>query len=69
MLKTGSNKVFLDIVGIFIKAIDHKFERVDVNTDFITEFLKTFGYPHALSKNIFQPIGAPHTWGQCLMIL
>ena len=69
MLRTGSNKIFLDVVCIFIKTIDHKFERGDVNAEGVMELLKFFGYPHNYSKSIFQPIGAPHTWGQCLMIL
>ena len=28
-----------------------------------------YGYPGFVGKNIFQPIGAPHTWIHCLGIL
>ena len=31
--------------------------------------LKVFNYTGNLNKNIFQPIGAPHTWVHCLSIL
>jgi SMC interacting uncharacterized protein involved in chromosome segregation len=69
MLKNGSNKIFLDVMGIFLRSLDHKFERGDVNADLIMDILKAFGYPHNYNKTIFQPIGAPHTWGHCLSIL
>ena len=35
----------------------------------IVEVLRTMGYTANISKNIFNPIGAPHTWGNCLQLM
>lgn len=31
--------------------------------------LRVFGYKGNYNRSLFQPIGAPHTWMQCLTIL
>ena len=52
------------------RALDDELETNDVNNpDTIVNILKLFNYPGFLGKNIFQPIGAPHTWIHCLSIL
>ena len=35
----------------------------------IPEIYKALGYPNTISKTYFQPVGAPHTWGQCLAMM
>lgn len=35
----------------------------------IPEIFKALGYPNTISKTYFQPVGAPHTWGQCLAMM
>ena len=69
MLKDGGSKIFYDVFAILARAIDDKLEREELTLDHILGILKVFSYPGFLGKNIFQPIGAPHTWIHCLSIL
>ncbi len=69
MLINGGSNVFYDVFASLAKAIDQKFDRSDINVDIVLDILKVFNYPGNLNKNIFQPIGAPHTWYNCLGIL
>ena len=69
MLKEGGSKIFFDVFTILAKGIDDKIERDQVTLEGVLSLLKVFGYPGFLGKNIFQPIGAPHTWLHCLAIL
>ena len=72
-LKAGGNKIFFDVYCIFLRAMDGSTDRAEFNSsnsvDFLIESLKFFGYPKPVSKSLFQPIGAPHTWPACLQIL
>jgi len=68
-LKGAGSKVFFDVVTIFLKALDSKIERDSINSETMVDIVKMMGYTGNLNKNIFQPIGAPHTWSYCLSIL
>jgi SMC interacting uncharacterized protein involved in chromosome segregation len=73
-LKTGSNKAFFDVLCIFFRAIDGHTERAEfnsssTNTELMQDALRVFGYKGNYNRSLFQPIGAPHTWTQCLTIL
>lgn len=72
-LKLGSSKAFFDVLCIFMRAIDGSTERTDItnatSTELLLDTLKFFGYKATYNKSTFQPIGAPHTWNQCLSIL
>jgi hypothetical protein len=72
-LKAGGNKIFFDVYCIFLRAMDGNTDRAEFNNasnsiDLLLESLKFFGYK-TVSKSLFQPIGAPHTWSGCLQIL
>ena len=71
MIKEGGSKLFYDVFTILTKAIDEDIEvgEINNNVEAIHGILKLFNYPGYLGKNIFQPIGAPHTWIHCLGIL
>jgi hypothetical protein len=40
-----------------------------MNVETVINAVQVFGYKGNCNKNIFQPIGAPHTWIHCLAIL
>lgn len=56
-------------ISTFINAIDRNSEKFVVDTENIPAILNFWGYPHFYNKNIFQPIGAPHTWPSCLQMM
>lgn len=35
----------------------------------LPELFKSLGYPFVINKTYFQPVGAPHTWPQCLAMM
>lgn len=39
------------------------------NTELMLDALRVFGYKGNYNRSLFQPVGAPHTWTQCLTIL
>lgn len=69
MLKEGGSKIFFDVFAILARALDDRVERDQVTLEAVLSLLKVLGYPGFVGKNIFQPIGAPHTWLHCLAIL
>ena len=59
---------------IFLRAIDGHTERADFNNsatniELLQDALRIFGFKGNYNRSLFQPIGAPHTWTQCLVIL
>lgn len=59
---------------IFFRAIDGHTERAEfntsaTNTELMQDALRIFGFKGNYNRSLFQPIGAPHTWPQCLIIL
>lgn len=55
-------------MGNFLGSIDQQ-EQVKIEVDHIPELFRMLRYPTAVSKNIFNPVGAKHTWGQCLTLI
>ncbi len=35
----------------------------------LIDVFKTLGYTQGINKTVFQPVGAPHTWGVCLQMM
>jgi SMC interacting uncharacterized protein involved in chromosome segregation len=35
----------------------------------LPDTFKNLGYPYVINKTYFQPVGAPHTWPQCLNMM
>lgn len=68
-VKIPGSKIFFEIIAIFLQVLDQNFEQKDLNVDVIIDIFKMLNYTGNLSKNIFQPIGAPHTWVSCLGML
>ena len=46
--------------------IDNDTQQGSIDLDFVIKTLNFFKYPHHYTKNVFQPIGAQHTWHACL---
>ena len=69
MLKKGGSAIFFDAFLILIRALDDTIDPKELTVDSIVYFLQSWNYPGCLIKNIFQPIGAMHTWNNCLAIL
>ena len=70
-LRTGGTNVFFNALNILLHGIDPTFksEYLNNNVEMVILALNTFGYKGNISKAIFQPIGAYHTWPACLHIL
>ena len=70
LVKTIKNdqKTVLTLIGNFMGVLDNK-EHVKVDVESIPDIFKALGCPYNVNKNIFNPVGAKHTWGSCLMII
>ena len=68
-LKSGSKQVFYDTVGALLGGIDQEGEPPEIDQELIVNALETLEYDGNYGKNVFTPIGAPHTWPHCLAIL
>ncbi len=65
----SNSKTLLNTIGTFLNSIDGSFEVGSVEVDHIIDIFRFMGYPHTINKNIFNPVGAPHTWTACLQLM
>lgn len=68
-IRDGGSKLFYDVFAMLGRVVDDRMEASDLNPEIVTGILNFYRYPGQMNKNIFQPIGAPHTWLHCLNIL
>lgn len=59
----------ISTISTFLNSIDRNFQKKDIDIQGIPALLQFWGYPHNYNKSVFQPIGAPHTWPNCLQMM
>ena len=64
-----TQKTLLSTIAAFFNSFDNAFDESSLTIEMIPDIFKGVGYPNTISKTYFQPVGAPHTWGQCLAIM
>lgn len=52
-----------------MREFDESFRYEDMDAEFLPELFKALGYTTPVNKNIFNPVGAPHTWPTCLTLM
>ena len=65
----ANQKTLLSTIAAFLHSFDNAFEENNLTIEFLPDLFKVLGYPSNVSKTYFQPVGAPHTWGQCLAMM
>ncbi len=59
----------ISTISAFMNSIDRNFQKSNLDVESIPQLLTFWGYPHSYNKSVFQPIGAPHTWPNCLQMM
>ena len=64
-----SQKALLTVCATLMRELDDTFQFEDLDLEFLPEMFKTIGYFSPINKNIFMPVGAPHTWPSCITLM
>jgi len=64
-----SQRTLFTVVATFMREFDKSFQYEDIDAEFLIELFRSLGYPHPINKNIFMPVGAPHTWPVCIGLM
>jgi SMC interacting uncharacterized protein involved in chromosome segregation len=64
-----NQKTLINTIAHLLNSFDGKFEPSNLEVDMIIDLFRMLGYPSNINKTYFQPVGAPHTWGQCLQMM
>ena len=64
-----NQKSLLSTVASLLSSFDDHFEEQNLTIDMMIDVFKTLGYTQSINKTVFQPVGAPHTWGVCLQMM
>lgn len=65
----ADQKTVLNLISTFLGAFDVGFDTTKLEIEDIPEIFRLLKYPGNVSKNLFNPVGAKHTWGQCLNVI
>lgn len=65
----STNRSLISVISALMRSVDGHFDSSDLEADMIVELFRMIGYTNNISKTIFQPIGAPHTWPSCLQMV
>lgn len=64
-----TQKTLMGVMGILLNAFDSSLDENSFTIEMLPDMFKQFGYPIQINKTLFMPIGAPHTWSHCLMMM
>lgn len=64
-----NQRVLLDTIATFLREFDGRFDSSGLDCDMLPEVFKIIGFYSPINKNLFNPVGAPHTWNSCLLIM
>jgi len=65
----SNQKTLINTIAHLLNSFDDKFQPAQLEVDMLIDLFKMLGYPSTINKTYFQPVGAPHTWGQCLQMM
>ena len=65
----ADQKSVLNLISSFLGAFDVGFDSTRIEIENIPEIYRLLKHPGNVSKNLFNPVGAKHTWGQCLTVI
>lgn len=64
-----NQKTLIMTISNLLRSFDNNFDESNLTVDMIIEIYKMLGYQANINKTFFQPVGAPHTWTHCLVMM
>lgn len=62
-------KTLSSAIATLLSIFDEEIQPSQFDAETILDIFKLFEYPFPVNKNIFLPVGAPHTWSTCLTMV
>jgi SMC interacting uncharacterized protein involved in chromosome segregation len=64
-----TQKTLINIISNLLASFDKVFDEQFLTVDMLIDLFRVLGYPYTINKTVFLPVGAPHTWSQCLQMM
>jgi hypothetical protein len=65
----ADQKSVINTISSFLSAFEIGFQSTMIEIENLPEIFKLLKHPGNVSKNLFNPVGAKHTWWQCLSVI
>lgn len=65
----ADTKTVLSTIAAFLTSISPEFDANKLSVENLPELYRLLKHPGNVNKNIFNPVGAKHTWWQCLSVI